>query len=422
VGDIHLGRRPTGLTERAAGQIDALQLSPAAVWRMTVDEALRRGVDAVLLAGDIVDQRDLFYEAHGALADGVNRLVQEGIRVIGVAGNHDGIVLPRLADSVPEFQLLGRDGRWERITVRGRDGTDVDILGWSFPKESVTANPLADGPLRGNAEVPTIGLLHCDRDGAASGYAPVRAVDLENHWADGWLLGHIHKPDALAGPRPVGYLGALTALDPSDAGPRGPWLVEVVRRGRITAEQLVLAPLRFEHLALDVSDLDDAGALGRRVTDMLRELHARLADSERRPHAVGVRLRLEGRTPIRRQLQAECERVTDLVLPIDATVYFVQKIANEARPSRDLADLAAGGQDPVSLLAARLLILDCPHDDPERRTLIAAARVQLETVGRKPVYTRLPGLVLDDEAIASRLRSAALLTLDSLEAQRESGK
>ena len=50
---------------------------------------------------------------------------------------------------------------------------------------------------------------------------------------------------------------------------------------------------------------------------------------------------------------------------------------------------------------------------------LAAAR--LEPVERKQVYSRLPGIALDDEAIASKLRAAALLAMDDLEAQRESG-
>jgi DNA repair exonuclease SbcCD nuclease subunit len=283
----------------------------------------------------------------------------------------------------------------------------------------VTTNPLADAPSRDDGDRPTIGLLHCDRDGGASGYAPVPAADLERHPADAWLLGHVHKPDELRGPRPVGYLGALAALDPSDVGPRGPWLVEVAGRGEVTLEHLALGPLRFESLALDLSDLEDAGTLGGRVTDALRTLHDRLADSEQRPLAVGLRVTLVGRTRLRRRLQAECERMKDLLLPLEGTVHFVHKAENETRPTRDLAELAAAGTDPVALLAARLLVLDRAPGDAERRDLIVAARARLEAVARKPVYSWLSAVALDDEAVASRLRAAALRLMDELEAQRE---
>src|SRR5690606_28513558 len=138
------------------------------------------------------------------LREGVERLTAAGIAVLGVAGNHDVKVLPRLADSVPGFRLLGRGGQWERTLVRGRGG-EADILGWSFPERVVHDNPLAAGlpPREGRL---TLGLLHCDRDQSGSRYAPVSSRDLDEAPVDAWLLGHIHKPDAMGGPRPQGYL------------------------------------------------------------------------------------------------------------------------------------------------------------------------------------------------------------------------
>jgi len=421
VGDIHLGRRPSGLTDQAAEHVAARDLSPAAVWRSVVDQALHRQVDAVLLAGDVVEQRDDFYEAYGALAAGVTRLVEANVRVLGVTGNHDGLVLPRLANAIPEFKLLGREGHWEFDSVSGRDGSEVRVLGWSFPGEVATVDPFADSPDYDGSEMPTIGLLHCDRDSSSSRYAPVRSSTLRTHWADAWLLGHIHKPDQLTGPRPVGYLGALTALDPSDVGPRGPWIVETARRGQVEIEHLALAPLRFEHLVLDVSDLDGAEGLERFAVDAIADLHARIAISDAHPRAVGVRFRLTGRTDVRPALEAECDRMTNLAVPHDGTLYFVQKATNDTVPTRDLQELATGGQDPYSLLSARVLLLDRPAGDPERRTLIRAAKSQLERVRRKNVYTRLSDITLDDEEIAARLRTAALSAMDRLAAQRETG-
>ena len=62
VGDIHLGRRPQRL---ARAELDDRALSPAVAWERTVDLALRSpgAVQAVVLAGDVVDQEKDRFEA-----------------------------------------------------------------------------------------------------------------------------------------------------------------------------------------------------------------------------------------------------------------------------------------------------------------------------------------------------------------------
>ena len=91
VGDMHLGRRPARLPDQLAER--AHELGPASAWKRTVDAALDNKVHAVLLAGDVVENENDFFEAYRDLAGGVQRLTDEGIDVVGVAGNHDVKVL-----------------------------------------------------------------------------------------------------------------------------------------------------------------------------------------------------------------------------------------------------------------------------------------------------------------------------------------
>ena len=106
VGDIHLGRTPS----RRPPELHAPDLGPAEGWRRTVDAALELDVQAVLLAGDVVDREDDFFEAYRTLEGGVRRLADADIDVIGVAGNHDVMVPPRLVRHIPRFRLLGGAG------------------------------------------------------------------------------------------------------------------------------------------------------------------------------------------------------------------------------------------------------------------------------------------------------------------------
>ncbi|HHQ47472.1 MAG TPA: hypothetical protein ENK19_01135, partial [Acidobacteria bacterium] len=118
VGDVHLGRRPTGLEDvlEVLG-LEPRRLSAAAGWEATVGWAVDHGVRAVILAGDVVEGLRDRFEAYAHLQRGASRLTETGIPLLAVAGNHDVEALPRLADRVPEVTLLGRGGRWELVPI-----------------------------------------------------------------------------------------------------------------------------------------------------------------------------------------------------------------------------------------------------------------------------------------------------------------
>ena len=146
VGDVHLGRRPGRVPTDLEG-IEPRRLTPRAAFEAVVEEALAREVRAVLFAGDVVDAEDHFLEAYSVLEDGVRRLAQAGIEAIAVAGNHDVRALPRLADEVDGFRLLGRGGRWEQHLLRDNSGEPLArLVGWSFPRARVIDSPLEGLP------------------------------------------------------------------------------------------------------------------------------------------------------------------------------------------------------------------------------------------------------------------------------------
>ena len=421
VGDIHLGRQPARLPAGLLDEIKASELGPAAAWRLAVDLALADEVDAVLLAGDVVEQEDDFYEAYGDLRRGVDRLAAAGVPVLAVSGNHDVQVLPRLADAVPGFRLLGRGGAWEVREVAGRDGRRVQVLGWSFPERRVSTSPLVahELPPLDSGSAPVVGLLHCDRDAAGSPYAPVRSAELADAPVDAWLLGHVHQPDRLSPPRPIGYLGSLTGLDPGEPGPRGPWRLEC-SGPELALEHLTLAPLRWEEVKVPLDRLESAEDVHTLVVSALDELHECLAAGRFRPRATGCRLRFTGRTAhpneVRRSLAASDP--LRILHPRDDVLYFVHDWRFEASPVLDLDELARGA-DPPAILARKILLLRGPAEDADRRALLAGARRRLESLGgRRPFAAHGLAPPTEEEA-AELLERAALGALAELLDQRE---
>ncbi len=73
VGDMHLGRRASRVPDSACemGQFKRAELSPRAAWSRVVQAAIDHQVQAVALAGDLVDQDDDLFEARAVLEQGI---------------------------------------------------------------------------------------------------------------------------------------------------------------------------------------------------------------------------------------------------------------------------------------------------------------------------------------------------------------
>ena len=416
VGDMHLGRRPSRLPGELAGR--SRELGPAGAWASVVEEAINAGVDAVALAGDVVEQETDFFEAYRELHRGVDGLTAAGIRVLGVVGNHDVAVLPRLAEQIEVFELLGRGGQWQAVQLEG-NGEAVTLWGWSFPRARVMESPLAGVQFK-RGPGPNLGLLHCDRDQAGSPYAPVSTHDLDAAGLDGWLLGHIHQPDTLTVQQLSGYLGSVTGMDPGEHGARGPWLI-TVDSGRIReVEQWVLAPLRWERLEVDIEGMSRAEEARERLLDRLRELDTEVVAARRPANAVGLCVRLTGRSPFGEAsvaLFSEQDR-EHLYDGEGGTHYFVERVENATRPEIPLDELAERG-DPAGLLARRLLVLEREVDDADRRALVAEARGKLEARTREEQWSGLRVQSPDDGATVELLQRSGMRMLERLLAQRE---
>ena len=412
VGDIHLGRIPSRLPVELAAR--ARRYGPAAAWERTVEAAVQANVRAVLLAGDVVDREDDFFEAYGALAQGVKYLTDAEIGVMGVVGNHDVKVLPRLANEIPAFRLLGANGHWETAEIAD-GGESVTIWGWSFPKARVFQSPLPDTPFERHAGL-NVGLLHCDRDTGASPYAPVASSELERAGLDGWLLGHIHVPDALTAASPNGYLGSLTGLNRGETGARGPWLIGISGGSIAEVQQLPLAPLRWQRLDVDIEGIaEPADAKGMLLAD-LRALDEEITAADHGPDAVGLDVRLCGRSRFGASAVAEFSDEDRGVVytGTGGAHYFIESINADTRPEIDLEQLAQRG-NPPGLLAQRLLWLEQPEGHPERQRLIARARKRLEAESKQPKWSGLGEPVEADPV--EWLRKAGYRALEKLLAQ-----
>lgn len=423
VGDIHLGRRPGSLPQAVEDLgCRPADLGPAAAWRATWERALAEGVDAVVLAGDVVESVEDRIEGWAHLERGVRALAEAGIAVFGVAGNHDVLALPALADRIPGFRLLGRGGVWEIAACTAQDGSPFRLLGWSFPQQHVTANPLATLPAELPGAGPLLGVLHADVDARGSSFAPVPRAQLEAAPVAAWFLGHVHAPGALSAPRPLGYLGSLVGLDPGEPGRHGPWLVRLEAGDRVVPEQIALAPIRWERRDLGLTGIEGRDgaardALEERLLRALEELHEELRPDLGAARAVGCRFTLRGSCAAHREIAdfVSSGRPADLYRQLDGVTYFVEKLIDDGHAAVDFDELAAG-RDPIALLARRLRALE--RGGAECEVLLARAAARFQPLSERAVpWGSLDGPAREVDLRATLLRSGRRV-LDELLAQR----
>jgi DNA repair exonuclease SbcCD nuclease subunit len=351
--DLHLGRRPA----RVPVEVD--DVTTADVWHRIVTAAIRRRVDAVLLAGDIIDADNQLYEAFGPLQSGVRRLADAEIWTVAVGGNHDHAVMRRIAGLVDSeyWRFLGEGGQWERCRLSVGEAATLDVVGWSFPTEHVTESPVASFPSELSSSQPTVGVMHGEFDAQRSKYAPVSRGGLESTGVSTWIFGHLHQSQshALTGGQ-VLYPGSPQPLDPAETGRHGVTLVELTPDGQVdTAEPVDLAGLAYATTRVDVSEVDSKEMFEETLIYEIDRAHESIVADREALRWVVHRIELVGRCTQHRHLDPWSRELHDQLRPqYEGVAGTIDEVRVETRPSFDLEQLAEG-DDPPGVLAELML-------------------------------------------------------------------
>jgi len=417
VGDVHLGKLPSRLPPALLSR--AREAGPAGTWDRLTDFALNHQIHGVVFAGDLVEGEQDFFEASRTLHHGVSRMVRSGIRVLGVAGNHDVRVLPRLAKQVKEFELLGAEGTWQKTTLEA-EREHLHLWGWSFPKPIWQESPLENFPFIAGEPGPNIGVLHCDRDQSDSSFAPVTSNELKYAGPDAWLLGHIHKPDALSIHNPSGYLGSVTGTDPGEPGTHGPWLLTVTDHHIQSIEQIPLASMQWERLRVQTDGATSLSTIEERTMEACMKLDCSISSRENPPVAVGLRIVFVGSGPFGHRLQEliSTQSREHFFTGAGGSHYFIEKVIFETKPAISLKEIAKG-QHPPGLLAQRLLLLEAGPENEERQKILAEARDKMLTISQESRWSGTGVLVPSDPELAQYLRRSGLALLEQLLLQKK---
>ena len=378
--DIHIGRRPS----RLPGRFAPAEFSPRKIWGDLAATAVNREVDAVVVAGDLVDSENRYAEAFGAVESVATTLAEADIPLVVVAGNHDADVLPDLADAIDHLQLLGRNGAWERRTFTGVDGDALLHLdGWSFPSRYHHESPLATYDLNDDG-VPRLGVVHADVSDEDQ-YAPVAVDDLATSGHAAWVLGHLHVPGTRHDNPPVLYPGSLQPLDPSETGGHGAWLLSVESDGTVDVKPLESATLQYEEVV--VSTTPEQG-----FHDIVDVAHEQLRDTVTEcstgTELLAAKLVIEGRTDAHADLRSRRGELEQIELTDGGTTVRVIDVEINTKPTIDLAE-RAGDDDPIGYLAGLLRALDGDEPIDPYRDVIEAAHASVRETHESNAYREL---------------------------------
>lgn len=193
--DLHIDSPMVGLTRYEGAPVERMRGATRRAVEAMVRVALDEQVDAVLVGGDVFDGR--WKDANTGLwwNRQLGHLVEAGIAVYLVHGNHDAdSIITRRIKPPPGVHVFGVDAP---TTVHAPD-LPLAVHGQSYATAATTADLAAGYP----APVPgvvNVGLLHTSLDGRPghAPYAPSTPAGLAARGYALWALGHVHTREHL---------------------------------------------------------------------------------------------------------------------------------------------------------------------------------------------------------------------------------
>lgn len=258
--DLHLDSPFEGLS---AAKAAIRRREQRELLRRIAELAAREHVDLVLLAGDLMDSDNTFYETGDELIKAL-RLIPAPVFIS--PGNHDYYseksAYYRL--KLPENVHVFTENELKCLTSRQKG---LRVWGAAFTEKNSSAL------LRGFHAEKTDGLtdimvIHGDAGSRSSAYDPITEAEIAASGMDYIALGHIHKPSGLlkAGETWYSWPGCPEGRGFDETGDRFVNIIEL-EDGKCELRQVSVAARRYEILNVDVTGTEPLLAIHTMLPD-----------------------------------------------------------------------------------------------------------------------------------------------------------
>jgi exonuclease SbcD len=374
-GDIHLDSPLKGLCGQQGAAAERIRTATRAALDNLVTRAIEEQVAFVIIAGDLYDGDWRDYQTGLFFVRQMGRLLQAGIPVFLLYGNHDAESQITRRLTLPANVRVFSARRPETFRL---EHCAVALHGQSFRQRDVTDNlvPAYPPPLVGHFN---IGVLHTGLGGMGghANYAPCAIEDLVNKGYDYWALAHVHQAAVLHERPHVVFCGNLQGRHIRESGPKGASLA-TVEDGQIEEiSPLHIDVVRWTHLRVPADHC--AGVAD--AVDSIRQAIEDAVAREAEGRLLACRIELTGRTALHGKLAASAEHLQAearaTALGLGEEIAWVERLivatnATEAAASRgdalgDLQRMIGGAASDAGLraqLASDLgeLVRKLPHD------------------------------------------------------------
>jgi exonuclease SbcD len=300
--DLHLDSPLRGLESYPGAPVQDLRLATRKAFAGLIEEAIEREVAFVLLVGDLFDGDWQDYNSGLWFNARMRQLEDAGIQVYAVRGNHDAEsrVEKKLSPPRNVYFFPSKEAETRVIEELG-----VALHGQSYPNAAVGDNLARHYPSP-RPGLFNVGLLHTALDGrnGHASYAPCTAQDLKAKGYEYWALGHVHRREIVSENPWIVFPGNPQGRHIRETGAKGATLAHV-EDGRVTkVEEIHRDVVRWQHVAVDVSECEHIEALSREVERRLKEC-ARSTEGR----MLAARVALTGVTALDAELRLDRERV-----------------------------------------------------------------------------------------------------------------
>jgi len=301
-GDLHLDSPFKGISSVSNEISLRLREATFEAYDNIIDLCIDRGVDFLLIAGDVYDGAEKSLQAQLRFRQGLLRLDGAGIQAYVAHGNHDALDLWSASLIWPKNVHIFQGNGVERIVYEKDKKAVAAVYGRSFATREIRTNLAKKFPIaqKLDLELYRIGVLHCNL-GTTTGhepYAPCSLPDLARKNFCYWALGHVHTHAVINKENPVVvYPGNPQGLNPNETGERGCYLVSVTADHQAQMEFVETDSVRWFREELAIDELSSVDELIAAIGSVINEVRLR---TEGRPAI--LRLMLTGRSFLHAEL------------------------------------------------------------------------------------------------------------------------